>query len=290
MSDAALELVEADGYGEIFRAAPDSVRRAHGVEVCEVAGATCIRLGAAAGNLMLNRVNGLGLRGPVADAELDEIDAFYRAGGARYAIGLSPLAPPDLAPRLAKRGFERGYAWMKFRRGLEPPPEVETTLRVEEAGPDRGRLFGSIVARGFGLPDMAGEWLAALAERPGFRLFLAYDGAEPAGAGALFAHDGIGWLGVAATLPEHRRKGAQGAVLAARIRLAGELGLRALATETGERTDDRPSNSYRNILRAGFEEAYLRPNYVSPAQATFRNDHAPRPVIADGRTGRARAS
>jgi GNAT superfamily N-acetyltransferase len=265
VTDAALELAEADGYGEIFRAAPDSIRRAHGVDVCEVAGATCILLGAAPGQLMLNRVNGLGLRGPVGDAELDEIDAFFRAGGTQYAIGVSPLAPPDLAPRLAERGFEPGYAWMKFRRGVEPPPQVATELRVEEAGEDRGVVFGSIVARGFGLPDLAGDWFAALAERPGFRLFLACDGEEPAGAGALFVRDGVGWLGAAATLPEHRRKGVQGAILAARIRLARELGLRALATETGERTADLPSGSYRNILRLGFEELYLRPNYVSPA-------------------------
>jgi hypothetical protein len=39
---------------------------------------------------------------------------------------------------------------------------------------------------------------------------------------------------------EHRRKGAQGAILAARIRAAGEAGLDALATETGERIPDRP--------------------------------------------------
>jgi GNAT superfamily N-acetyltransferase len=265
VSDAALELAEADGYGEIFRAAPDSVRRAHGVDVCEFAGATCIRLGAAAGNLMLNRVNGLGLRGSVGDEELDEIDAFFRTGGTQYAIGVSPLAPPDLAPRLAERGFEPGYAWMKFRRGVEAPPPVETTLRVDEIGAEHGATFGAIVARGFGLPEFAGEWFAALAERPRFHLFLAYDGAEPAGAGALFVGEGVGWIGVAATLPEHRRKGAQGALLAARIRRARELGLRVLATETGERTDDRPSGSYRNILRLGFEERYLRPNYVSPA-------------------------
>ena len=265
MNDAALELIEAEGYGEIFRAAPDSVRRAHSVDVCEVAGATCILLGAAQGNLMLNRVNGLGLHGPVSDAHLDEIDAFFRAGGMRYAIGVSPSAPPELAPRLVERGFEPGYAWMKFRRRVEPPPKVETKLRVEEVGRDRGDVFGSIVARGFGMPDLAGDWFAALAERPRFHLFLAYDVDEPAGAGALFAGERVGWLGAAATLPEHRRKGAQGAILAARIRLAGELGLHVLATETGDRTDDRPSNSYRNILRLGFEERYVRPNYVSPA-------------------------
>jgi GNAT superfamily N-acetyltransferase len=267
VNDAALELVEADGYGELFRAAPDSVRRAHRVDICEVAGATCILLGAVPGQLMLNRVNGLGLRGRVGDEHLDEIDAFFRAGGTQYAIGVSPLAPPDLAPRLAERGFQPGYAWMKFRRGVEPPPGVETTLRVEQAGVDRASAFGTIVARGFGLPDFAAEWFAAVAERPRFRLFLAYDGDEPAGAGALFVDEGVGWLGAAATLPEHRRKGAQGAILAARIRAARELGLRALATETGERTADRPSGSYRNILRFGFEERYLRPNYVSPVGA-----------------------
>src|ERR671933_463422 len=100
-------------------------------------------LGAVPGQLMLNRVNGLGLHGRVGDAHLDEIDAFFRAGGTQYAIGVSPLAPPDLAPRLAERGFQPGYAWMKFGRGVEPPPRVETTLRVEQAGADHGGAFGS---------------------------------------------------------------------------------------------------------------------------------------------------
>jgi hypothetical protein len=36
-------------------------------------------------------------------------------------------------------------------------------------------------------------------------------------------------------------------------------------TETGERVPDKPSDSYRNILRAGFHERYLRQNYLSPA-------------------------
>ena len=30
----------------------------------------------------------------------------------------------------------------------------------------------------------------------------------------------------------------------------------------------KPSNSYRNILRYGFAEAYLRPNYLSPEPGT----------------------
>jgi len=77
-------------------------------------------------------------------------------------------------------------------------------------------------------------------------------------------HGRHGWLGQAATLPAHRRRGAQSALIAARIRAAAEAGAEVVVTETGEIVDDRPTISYRNILRAGFRAVYLRPNYVSP--------------------------
>jgi len=82
---------------------------------------------------------------------------------------------------------------------------------------------------------------------------------------ALYTNGGTGWLGFAATLPAYRRRGAQTALLAARIRRAAELDCRTLFTETGEAVEGRPSNSYRNLLRAGFEPLYVRPNYRSPA-------------------------
>jgi hypothetical protein len=37
-----------------------------------------------------------------------------------------------------------------------------------------------------------------------------------------------------------------------------------IVTETGERVPDGPAASYANILRYGFQEAYVRPNYTSP--------------------------
>ena len=54
-------------------------------------------------------------------------------------------------------------------------------------------------------------------------------------------------------------------MLAARLRRAAELGAHTLVTETGEQMPDRPSNSYRNILRHGFQEQYLRPNWIAPS-------------------------
>lgn len=42
--------------------------------------------------------------------------------------------------------------------------------------------------------------------------------------------------------------------------------MRHLVTETGAPVgDEGPGPSYRNMLRAGFAEVELRPNYSSPA-------------------------
>jgi GNAT superfamily N-acetyltransferase len=105
----------------------------------------------------------------------------------------------------------------------------------------------------YGLPEAIEPQLRGVKDA-GWTCLLALDGDEPAGAAGLYAAGGAAYLGLAGTLPEHRGKGAQNALLAARIRRAAELGCDLLTTETGERRDDRPSNSYRNILRAGFTE------------------------------------
>ena len=76
---------------------------------------------------------------------------------------------------------------------------------------------------------------------------------------------GIAELGIGATLEPARGRGCQLALLRRRILDAAEAGCHTLFVETGERVPDRPSASYRNILRAGFEEAYLRPNWTRSA-------------------------
>jgi GNAT superfamily N-acetyltransferase len=80
----------------------------------------------------------------------------------------------------------------------------------------------------------------------------------------LFVHEGVGWLGFGATLAKYRGRGAQSAILAARIEDARKQGCPTVVTETGELEEGRPSSSYRNILRAGFREAFVRPNYRAP--------------------------
>jgi hypothetical protein len=95
---------------------------------------------------------------------------------------------------------------------------------------------------------------------------MAFAGGTPVAAGAVYVNGGYAWLGLGATLASHRRRGAQNASLARRLGEAAARGARVAVTETGERIPDKASHSYRNILRAGFEEMYLRQNYLSPSK------------------------
>jgi GNAT superfamily N-acetyltransferase len=257
------EQVELAGLAELWAAAPPEFAARHGIEATFVGGALCTGVGEQA-STMLNRVVGLGLDAPASDDDLDEIESFFARHEQPYYVSLNPHAKPrDLASRLEARGLTTGYAWMKFSRGVEPPPPVDTVLRVEHVGPDLGGDFGEIVAVGYDLEPFTATWLAEL-PRTSWRCYVAYDGDEPSGAAALYVRDGIGYLCFAATRAEHRRKGAQSALLAARIHDAASAGCTRLYTETGERIPLKPSNSYRNILRFGFAEDYVRPNYLSP--------------------------
>lgn len=264
------EQVEFAGLAELWAAAPTELAARHGIASAVIGGALCTAVGEQE-STMLNRVVGLGLDEPATEEQLGEIEGFFAPHGQPYYVSLNPRArPSDLPGRLARHGFSDGYAWMKFTRGPEEPPPTQTGLRVEEIGPEQGADFGEIVAAGYEFEPFTVPWLAEL-PKTSWRCYVVYDGEEPAGAAALYIHDSAGYLCFAATRPEHRRKGAQSALLDRRVRDAAKAGCKELFTETGERIPMKPSNSYRNILRYGFAEAYLRPNYLSPEVTEARS-------------------
>ena len=64
------------------------------------------------------------------------------------------------------------------------------------------------------------------------------------------------------THPDFRRRGSQTALLSTRIRFALEQGCKMICTMTGEAVPGDPQHSYSNIRKNGFDEAYLRENWV----------------------------
>jgi GNAT superfamily N-acetyltransferase len=265
------ERIEFAAVQDMWAAAPAATVEQLGLVAMRAADLTAVRCSALSGVTMFNAVLGVGL-----GAELDE-DALAATVAAAHSAGcvcrvpLWPDGPSEHMARkwLARQGFRPDYAWMKFRRpaaaddGEQP---AEPSARVDPvASTDDAATFGAIVTEGFGLPPAFVGWLEALPGRDGWHCLLVRVDGEPAAAGALFARGDVGWLGLGATRPELRGRGAQGALLRRRAEIARELGVSVLFTETGERVPDHPSGSYRNILRAGFVEEYLRPNHVAQA-------------------------
>lgn len=255
-----VELGELEAFRDLYAAAPPGLD----ARSKELGGALCLRLEPLPAVTMFNRVLGLGLEAPATDGLLDEALEFLR--GVQAYVAVAPEAEPDLAARLEARGLRRDRGWTKFSRPATGPHDVGSELRVERDG--RGDAFAEAAQRGFEVPELFRAWLASLAGREGWQCFVAYDGDAPAAAGALYVAGTVGWVGIGATVPAQRGKGGQGALLAARIRAAGEAGCEVVVTETGAPVDGQPNGSYRNILRAGFEPAYVRANYLAATAAS----------------------
>jgi GNAT superfamily N-acetyltransferase len=256
-----LDRVERRFWAEIWDSVPEPVAAEHGIGFRAfgvVQATTVTELPEVA---VLNLVLGAAEAG--GGAELARAVEWARSRGVRPVVPVTPDAAgtAEAEAWLREHGFEPGYAWMKFVRDPHPPrfprPEVEV---VELSGPDEAP-FGAIAAAGFGMPAWAAELFAHLPGREGWRCYVARVDGEPQACGAMLIDDGVAERGIGATLEPARGRGCQLALLHRRIADAGAAGCRTLFVETGARVPDRPAASYRNILRAGFEEAYLRPNW-----------------------------
>ncbi|MFN8108714.1 MAG: hypothetical protein U0Y82_02555 [Thermoleophilia bacterium] len=268
---ATADRAEFAAYADIWGAATPAAARDLGLFSARVGPYTVLGCRAAPHAPMLNRVLGAGLT-LLSEAALAEAVELLHGHGCVCQVALRDdgTDAAETRARLAARGFADGYAWMRFLLppGAAPRPASSPHARTRVCGPEDAETFGATFAAGYELPPpFAGvaaglvgrsDWTCVIAEAP--------DG-TPMGTGALWMDDGVAWLGMGATVPAMRGRGAQGAVLAARIRLAWDAGCHTVTTETGARASGAPEASYRNILRAGFTEAGARPNLVAPPPA-----------------------
>jgi GNAT superfamily N-acetyltransferase len=131
-------------------------------------------------------------------------------------------------------------------------------IRVRVIGPEEAHLWTETSASGWSeehpeLKDFILESGGIAAARQESVCFLAEIDGKPGAAGMLCLHEGVALFAGAATIPELRRRGLQGALLEQRMCYASEhnCDLAMMVAEAG-------SNSQRNAERKGFQVAYTR--------------------------------
>lgn len=211
----------------------------------------------------LSQALGIGMQGPVSAEDFDRLEAFFRARTTPVVISYCPLADASVLRHI----FDRRYRITHFentlvrRLGAEDGEDQVGVAR--EIADGEGAAWSRMVIMGFadGEPPPGDDLL---------RLFTAFLDARRATAWAVCSPEGelasggiVSVLGKTAmfygdaTLPQHRGRGYQSAIIAARVRQAARAGcdLAVACTAPG-------STSQKNYERAGFRVVYTKMMFV----------------------------
>ena len=227
-----------------------------GAEWIEVAGVHAMFDGPAS---PLTQTFGLGLFEPFGEREFDRVEAFFAGRGAPTAHEVSSFVAPETLGLLGARGYVPVEASTVLVRPTATTPDAgsrEITVRAIERA--EAPLWCRVAGQGWGgeSPEL-GAFVesigAVMARARGVTCFLAELEREPVAAGALSITNGIALLTGASTIPAARRRGAQLALLHARLAFAAARGidLAMVVTQPG-------SASQRNAVRRGFRPVYTR--------------------------------
>ena len=232
-----------------------------GVAIEEIAGGIAVFTGIGS---PLTQAVGIGLDGPVSDEELDQLEEFYALRGAPVALEICPLVDVSLYQKLAKRGYQLSeVSNVLFRQftGGESFASSGAGVTVRPASTEEEKLWALTVAQGFAehFPVVQSilDVMVGFFHRADACCFLAFVEKEVAGGAVVSAHDGVGGLFGASTLPAFRSRGVQTALLAARLAWASDRGcdIAVCIAQPG-------SVSQRNIERFGFRVVYTRTKLV----------------------------
>ncbi len=232
-----------------------------GADWCDVSGTYAMFDGVGS---PLSQTFGFGLFAPPSADDLTTLERFFLDRGAEVFHEVSPLADPAVLGLLGDRGYRPIELTSVMHMSLADATlgswrthSPDAPLVVERIEPGDKDMWAETAARGWSdTPELAAfvrEFGEVSARAAGAVCFLAHWDAEPIAAAALAIHDGVALLAGASTDPRFRGRGAQAALLGARLRYAVEAGcdLAMMGAQPG-------SASQRNGERQGFRIAYTR--------------------------------
>ena len=208
----------------------------------------------------LTQTFGLGIHEPATDAVLNELERFFHVRGAAANHEVSPLAGVELAQALIARGYRPiEYTSVMFRP-VEPLAKTNPAIDVHRVPPGAEREWAEVSAAGWEMAaDFFLEFGVLIAQAPGAVPLIATLDGTPIATACLRCEAGVALFAGASTVPAHRNRGAQRALLEARMNHASAVGcdLAMMCASPG-------SASQRNAERQGFRIAYTRTKWTLP--------------------------
>jgi hypothetical protein len=217
-----------------------------------------------------NKVIGVGF-GEVPDGSLlDEIEHAYFERASLVQAEIATLASPAVQAFFTGRGYRlQGFENVLGRTLTDDDaqPGASGDVRVEPVIAGELASWMDVTITGFEHPDATGagsgvappprqaimEAYRQITRTDGFRAYAARFGEILAGGGSLRIDAGIAQLCGASTLPSHRRRGIQAALLSRRLRDA-----RLAGCDLAVMTAQPGSKSHFNAQRQGFSLLYSR--------------------------------
>ena len=256
------EKAECNALYEMYSNVSEETKKICGIQTKRLGPAALIRTDIFPG-FSHNRVSGLGLETPLNVNTVKEIREFYSPRKNKHALQLDPsVLTGDTLQILSKYGYEFKNNWVRFYRDTAPLENVRTDLKIKSVGNEFLNEYSSLITTTFGFPAELNSLFEPVMEDKNWKHYMAFDSGTPVSAGSVYFSRDTAWIGFAATKPEYRGRGAQGAILKERIDEARKRGCKWIAVETAEDTSEHDAPSYRNMLRYGFRLLYKRPNYV----------------------------
>jgi len=205
-----------------------------------------------------NRAAHLGLGEALTRAQTQAVvNRFAEHGIGRFFVELEPCTQLDQL-RSWLRELElvpfdgTGYPTL-LRDSAIPVQDVSCDFEIRPLTVDDATAQLPALRQAIPFEDWAAIFVRAAAH-PDVHPFGAFDGELLVAAAALFAQPPLGYLAITGTRPSYRRRGAQRALIAARLRHAASLELRWCVTETLYALQ----SSFSNLRHAGFEVSYER--------------------------------
>jgi GNAT superfamily N-acetyltransferase len=221
----------------------------------------------------LTQTFGLGVYEPVTPDALESIESFFLSRGSDAFNEVSPLADPSALALLNERGYRPCELTSVLYRPISPAavahPPQDGPFAVVVASPAQQVLWADTALRGWSEFAEVREFMTSFgptaAGAEDAYPFIAFDSHQAVATGMLAIHGGVALLAGASTVPEARGRGAQRALLRARLRLAADRGCTLAMMCAGP-----GSGSQRNAERQGFRIAYTRIKWHRPRQGKGR--------------------